>query len=130
MRRHDPAHRADRPRDLLLPGLSALTELATRAKPVCYHSCAEVSDAMKTRRGKATPVRRRKRPSDAPTAAPQARLQQKVARLSRELKETREQQTAAAEVLGIIANSPGALEPVFEAMLANAVRLCEAKFGV
>src|SRR5262245_32564570 len=85
---------------------------------------------MKTRRGKATPVRRRTRPSDEPTAAPQARLQQKVARLSRELKETREQQTAAAEVLGIIANSPGALEPVFEAMLANAVRLCEAKFGV
>jgi signal transduction histidine kinase len=57
------------------------------------------------------------------------RLLNEVRQRSDDLSEALEQQTATSEVLQVISSSPGELEPVFQTMLANAVRICEAKFG-
>ena len=58
------------------------------------------------------------------------RLFDDVQKRTLELTESLQQQTATSEVLKVISGSPGELEPVFKAMLGNAVRICHAKFGL
>ena len=59
-----------------------------------------------------------------------ASLRDKLDQVTRELGEACQRETATSEVLKVISSSPGELEPVFNAMLANATRICEAKIGV
>jgi GAF domain-containing protein len=87
-------------------------------------------ESLKKRGRKTVKLKRRNAPKVLRCRGSSAAGQEsEVVRLTRELHEALERQIATSEVLRVISSSPGDLQRVFESMLANAARICDAKFG-
>ncbi len=84
---------------------------------------AKAQQTIKAKRGAASKAARNRRPSALSKDT-------NVTRLARERDDAVEQLSATSEVLKLISSSPGDLQAVFAAILANAMRICEAKFGM
>src|SRR3984893_3960115 len=84
---------------------------------------AKAQQTIKAKRGAASKAARNRRPSALSKDTD-------VTRLTRERDDAVEQLSATSEVLKLISSSPGDLQAVFTAILAHAVRICEAKFGM
>jgi GAF domain-containing protein len=106
-----------------------------------YDAPSIAGDSVKRRSRAGETIKGRRRSTSKPKRgnAPKAALRSQstpsgegveVNRLTRELKEALERQTATSEVLRVISTSPGELEPVFQTILGNATRICDAKFGI
>jgi class 3 adenylate cyclase len=114
-------------------------EVFTRERVFIGNACEATVKVARTRSsgsGKSSPSSRRKQQKRAAPAADVAKPAghppenpATIAQLQDEVQRAGEQLAATSEVLRIINSSPGKLEPVFQAMLEKAVRICGAQFG-
>jgi GAF domain-containing protein len=87
-------------------------------------------EPIKGRRPKTPEAKRANAPTTTPRPdASHSEKDREDAQLARELNEALERQTATSEILNVISTSSGELDPVFNAILQNAARICQAQFG-